>query len=82
MLWLLLILVLSLASAGAVAIYVAYPRRGEEVPHAPWLGEAMKRGVASLPTIDNRAGQRAGRIPQQRTGHVAESAHPQTPRLG
>jgi hypothetical protein len=53
----LLILLLSLALAGVVAVYVAYPRRGEQVPHAPWLGDAMKRGVASLPTIGNLEGQ-------------------------
>lgn len=51
MLW--LILVLILAVAGLVIAYVAYPHRGEEMPHAPWLGEAMKRGVDSLPTLDN-----------------------------
>lgn len=47
------LLLISLLLAGAVAIYVAYPRRGEAVPHAPWLGDAMLRGVAALPTIDN-----------------------------
>jgi len=33
-----------LVVAGAVVLYVAYPHRGEEVPVAPWLGEAMRRG--------------------------------------
>jgi hypothetical protein len=60
-LWMLLLLFVSLGLAGAVAVYVAYPRRGEEVPHAPWLGDAMKRGVASLPTIDNEAHRQAHR---------------------
>jgi hypothetical protein len=55
MIALFLLLLLSLAIAGAVALYVAYPRRGEEVPHAPWLGDAMKRGVEALPTLDNQA---------------------------
>lgn len=53
MLWLLPIMVLILAVAGVVIAYVAYPHRGEEMPHAAWLGEAMKRGVDSLPTLDN-----------------------------
>jgi hypothetical protein len=57
MLWMSVILLLSLALAGAVAIYVAYPRRGEEVPHVPWLGDALKRTVESLPTIGNLEGQ-------------------------
>jgi hypothetical protein len=61
----LLILLLSLALAGVVAVYVAYPRRGEEVPHAPWLGDAMKRGVASLPTIGNLEGQRPDQAGEQ-----------------
>ncbi len=40
--------------AGLVVIYVAYPHRGEDVPNAPWVGEAMRKGVSMLPTLDNR----------------------------
>jgi hypothetical protein len=58
MVWVLLFLLVSLVLAGSVALYVAYPRRGERVPHAPWLGDAMKRGVESLPTLDNQAAHR------------------------
>lgn len=54
MLWTMLVLFLILLVAGAVALYVAYPHRDQEMPHAPWLGEAMKRGVEALPTIDNQ----------------------------
>jgi hypothetical protein len=43
-----LLMVLTLALAGAVVTYVAYPHRGEEVPGAPWLGDAMKRGVDTV----------------------------------
>jgi hypothetical protein len=43
-----LLMVLILAIAGAVVLYVAFPHRGEDVPGAPWLGEAMKRGVESV----------------------------------
>lgn len=43
-----------LATAGAVAAYVAFPRRGEEVPHAAWLGSLLQRGVDALPTLDNQ----------------------------
>ena len=43
-----------LAIAGAVVLYVAYPHRGEEVPHTPWVGEAMRKGVDALPTLDNQ----------------------------
>ena len=43
-----------LVLAGAVVLYVAYPHRGEEVPHTPWVGEAMRKGVDALPTLDNQ----------------------------
>lgn len=54
MLWTMLVLFLILLVAGVVALYVAYPHRDQEMPHVPWLGEAMKRGVGALPTIDNQ----------------------------
>ena len=43
--------------AAAVVLYVAFPHRGEEVPHAPWVGEAMRKGVQRLPTLDNQREQ-------------------------
>jgi hypothetical protein len=42
-----------LVAAAAVFVYVAYPHRGQEVPGAPWLGEAMKRGVDALPVLED-----------------------------
>ena len=44
-----------LVLAGLVVLYVAFPHRGEEVPAAPWLGDAMRKGVGSAPTLDNTA---------------------------
>jgi hypothetical protein len=44
--------------AGLVVLYVAYPHRGQTVPNAPWLGEAMRKGVNRLPTVDNQRDQR------------------------
>jgi hypothetical protein len=41
-----------------VVVYVAYPHRGEDVPNAPWVGEAMRKGVSLLPTLDNRSDHR------------------------
>jgi hypothetical protein len=38
-----------------VVLYVAYPHRGEEVPHTPWVGEAMRKGVNMLPTLHNQS---------------------------
>ena len=43
--------------AAAVVLYVAFPHRGEEMPHAPWVGEAMRKGVQRLPTLDNQREQ-------------------------
>jgi hypothetical protein len=48
-----IMLVLGLLVAGAVVVYVAYPHRGEEMPVVPQLGDAMRRGVDSLPTLED-----------------------------
>jgi hypothetical protein len=45
-------LLILLVSAGVV-IYVAYPHRGEEMPVVPQLGDAMRKGVDSLPTLED-----------------------------
>ena len=45
------VLLLALVLAAAVMLYAAYPYRGEETPLTPRLGEAMRRGVESLPTL-------------------------------
>lgn len=42
-----------LVAAGAVFVYVAYPHRGQQVPHAPWLGDALKRGVDAMPVLED-----------------------------
>lgn len=39
--------------AGVIVLYVAYPHRGEDVPHTPWVGAALRRGVDALPTLGN-----------------------------
>lgn len=54
MLSIVLTMLVILAVAGAVVLYVAFPHRGEEVPHTPWVGEAMRKGVSSLPTLGNQ----------------------------
>ena len=40
--------------AGLVVLYVAYPHRGEESRTRPWVGDAMRKGVDALPTLDNQ----------------------------
>ena len=37
--------------AGAVLLYAAYPHRGQEVPGAPWLGDAARKAVDKLPLL-------------------------------
>jgi hypothetical protein len=45
---LVLLMLVILLAAGAVVVYVAFPHRGEEVPGAPWLGDALQRGVETV----------------------------------
>jgi len=40
--------------AALVVVYVAFPHRGHDVPSAPWVGDAMRKGVKLLPTLDNQ----------------------------
>jgi hypothetical protein len=42
-----------LVLAGLVVLYVAFPHRGEDVPHVPWLGRVLRKGVDNAPTLDN-----------------------------
>jgi hypothetical protein len=66
--------------ASLVVVYVAYPHRGQEVPTVPWIGEAMRRGVERLPTLDNQSSRAAARPKDahdeprwdQATGHPAD----------
>ncbi len=57
MFWIVASMVVILLLAGLVTAYVAFPRRGHDVPGAPWVGQALERGVESLPTL---ARQREG----------------------
>lgn len=68
--------------AAVVVLYVAYPHRGEELPVAPKLGEAMSKAVEALPTVEpgeeapappvaDRPGPPAGR-------HAAERPAPRS----
>lgn len=38
--------------AGLVLLYAAFPHRGETVPGAPWLGDAMERATEAAPVIE------------------------------
>ena len=52
--WILLMMLLIMALAAVVVLYTVFPHRGQEIPRAPWLGEAMRQGVNRLPTLDNQ----------------------------
>lgn len=53
MVFVVLAVLLSLAVSALVALYVAYPHRGEQLPVAPWLGEALGRAVDAAPVLDD-----------------------------
>ena len=57
MIWILLAMLVILLCAGVIVLYVAFPHRGEEMPHTPWIGRLMRRGVRKLPTIQQQAAQ-------------------------
>jgi hypothetical protein len=42
-----------LVLAGLVLVYAAFPHRGETVPGAPWLGDAMERATDAAPLIES-----------------------------
>jgi hypothetical protein len=48
---LILIMLVIVALAALVVTFVAYPHRGQEVPNAPWLGEAMARAAEAAPSL-------------------------------
>ena len=53
MLFVLLTMVLILLVAGIVATYAAFTHRGEDVPAVPWVGDALSRAVAAVPTLSD-----------------------------
>ena len=52
MLLILIAMLVILALAGLVLLYAAFPHRGETVPGAPWLGDAMERATDAAPVIE------------------------------
>ncbi len=59
MLAIVLMMLLILVVSAAVVVYVAYPHRGEDIPLVPQLGDMMRKGVDSLPTIGDHEDIRA-----------------------
>jgi hypothetical protein len=55
MMFLVVAMLVILVLAGLVVLYVAFPHRGEDVPHVRWLGRLLRKGVDNVPTLDNTA---------------------------
>ena len=53
MTWIILAMFVTVLLAAGVVVYVAFPHRGEDVPHSPWLGTALRRLVDALATLGN-----------------------------
>ena len=56
-----IVMIVILVLAGVVLAYAAWPARGEEVPGAPWLGEALEKVADAAPLLeseDAREGER------------------------
>lgn len=52
MLSIVIVMIVILVLAGVVLAYAAWPARGEEVPGAPWLGEALEKVADAAPLLD------------------------------
>lgn len=53
----LLAMLVIMVLASVVVLYVAFPHRDQPMPHTPWVGNAMRKGVNKLPTLDNQRGR-------------------------
>lgn len=53
MLVIMLVTLFGLILSAVVFVYVAFPHRGEEMPVVPQIGEAMRKGVDVLPTLQD-----------------------------
>lgn len=51
MLFIVISMVVIVAVAALVVAFVAFRHRGEELPGAPWLGEAVNNAVDAMPTL-------------------------------
>lgn len=64
-----LVMLVILVVAALVVTFAAFPHRGEEVPNAPWVGEAMRKGVNLLPTLDNQSDEQKYDTPSREKQH-------------
>jgi len=71
------VLLLAIVLAAVVMVYAAYPYRGEQTPVTPRLGQAMRRGVRSLPTLDHQEQDRplGRRVAQETRPDAGDDEH-------
>ena len=62
MLLIVLMMVGILLVAGVVVVYVAFPHRGEDIPGAPWLGDAMSRAADAAPLLEEEEVEETYRV--------------------
>ena len=77
MLPILVAMILILAVAAVVVLFVAFTHRGEDIPRLPWLNDALQRAAEAVPVLtedDADAGARASDVPHARRPTAPESA--------
>ena len=74
MLAIILMMSLGVLIATAVAIYVAFPHRGEQLPVVPQLGNAMRKGVDALPTLEDAESAPDATSELSQAGSVVQTA--------
>ena len=62
MLLIVLMMVGILLVAGVVVVYVAFPHRGEDIPGASWLGDAMSRAADAAPLLEEEEVEETYRV--------------------
>lgn len=45
-----------------VVVYAAFPHRGEDIPGAAWLGDAMSRAAGAVPTVEEEEGEHSTHV--------------------
>jgi hypothetical protein len=79
MLMIVVVMLLILGLAALVITFAAYPNRGQQVPKAPWLGEALNRAVDAMPNLENPDAT-PGPAGEVRTARPAPRSEPGTPK--
>lgn len=62
MLLIVVMMAVILALCGGIVAYVAFPHRGEDLPGAPWLSEAMARAAGAVPTLEEEETDSGGSV--------------------